>query len=103
MDRRTPRVEGRRSGARAIDKNTSLRYEWPELMISQRDGYHHEAHSYSTVTKGPDVKYCKRISEHVEPENRPRGKGTGWITLHFVVSRYVRPEVKSLDLAKECV
>jgi hypothetical protein len=46
MDRRTPRVEGRRSGARAIDKNTSLRYEWPELMISQRDGYHHEAHSY---------------------------------------------------------
>jgi hypothetical protein len=45
MDRRTPRVEGRRSGARAIDKNTSLRYEWPELMISQRDGYHHEAHS----------------------------------------------------------
>jgi hypothetical protein len=26
MDRRTPRVEGRRTGARAIDKNTSLRY-----------------------------------------------------------------------------
>jgi hypothetical protein len=45
MGRRTPRVEGRRSGARAIGKNTSLRYEWPELMISQRDGYHHEAHS----------------------------------------------------------
>jgi hypothetical protein len=50
IDRRTPRVEGRRSGARAIGKNTSLRYEWPELMISQRDGYHHQAHSYLHMT-----------------------------------------------------
>jgi hypothetical protein len=55
MDRRTPRVEGRRSGARAIDKNTSLRYEWPELMISQRDGYHHEAHSYMYVVGSSNV------------------------------------------------
>jgi hypothetical protein len=52
IGRRTPRVEGRRSGARAIGKNTSLRYEWPELIISQRDGYHHAVHSYATYQSG---------------------------------------------------
>jgi hypothetical protein len=60
MDRRTPRVEGRRSGARAIDKNTSLRYEWPELMISQRDGYHHEAHSSKSIEQSGEFESAKQ-------------------------------------------
>jgi hypothetical protein len=59
--RRTPRVEGRRSGARAIGKNTSLRYEWPKLMISQRDGYHHGVHSSVYIEEKTTSFFLKKI------------------------------------------